>query len=727
MPHPAIHVALSRYAMNRLRPVCRGLLAACVLSIPAPAMVGAQDSVATDDPTAADETAEKDEVTDPNADTDQPQNPFPNAVEVPSGILDGAAEWLNTSEPLSLKDLKGKIVLFDFWTYCCINCIHVIPDLKYLEEKYPDQLVVIGVHSAKFENEKVSENIRNAIMRYEIKHPVVNDNEMLIWRRFGTRAWPTLALIDPEGKYIGSQGGEGNRELFDTIISRLVTYHRANGTLDETPLVFDLEENHAQRTALRYPGKVLADATSDRLFISDSNHNRIVVTDLNGQLLDTIGSGRMGSSDGSYSDAEFDHPQGMAVSGSLLYVADTENHLIRVVDMDSRIVSTLAGTGSQGRPGMTRGPLKTTALNSPWALCPVDGTLYIAMAGPHQIWSHQIGSDEIGVYAGNAREDVVNGSLEQSSFAQPSGITTDQNGQFLYVVDSEGSSIRSVPTTSAGTVTTLAGTSELPRGQSLFAFGDIDAAGAEARFQHPLGIAWKDGILYIADSYNHKIRKLDVASGEVTTWLGTGKPGDALEPAQLSEPAGLSIANDKLYIADTNNHRICVADLQTGTLSALSISGLSAPIPTAKRSLPDLTSAVSLETQLVAPSQDMSVIVQLNVPADYKLNNLAPVVWEAFYLDGNEVIGPTALEGRDEAVVDGNTATFRLPIAAEGSGTIAVHVSYGFCSEGNAGICRLAQATWKIPVTVSEDSEVKRISLPFPDPLRVLGAAVGSP
>ena len=129
------------------------------------------------------------------------ENPFPDRVRAPDGILDGGKEWLNTTGPIGLKDLRGKIVVIDFWTYCCINCMHVLPDLKYLEQKYPNELVVIGVHSAKFTNEKESNNIRQAIMRHEIEHPVVNDAEMTIWGKFGVRSWPTLAIIDPEGFY----------------------------------------------------------------------------------------------------------------------------------------------------------------------------------------------------------------------------------------------------------------------------------------------------------------------------------------------------------------------------------------------------------------------------------------------------------------------------------------------------------------------------------------------
>jgi thiol-disulfide isomerase/thioredoxin len=114
------------------------------------------------------------------------------APEFPAGM-----QWLNTATPLRLADLRGKIVLLDFWTYCCINCMHIIPELTALERKYPNELVVIGVHSAKFHNEGDSENIRQAILRYEIQHPVVNDRDFRIWRSYAVRAWPTLMVIKP--------------------------------------------------------------------------------------------------------------------------------------------------------------------------------------------------------------------------------------------------------------------------------------------------------------------------------------------------------------------------------------------------------------------------------------------------------------------------------------------------------------------------------------------------
>lgn len=636
------------------------------------------------------------------------------ATKLPQGIMDVDAEWLNTANPVDLKELRGKIVLLDFWTYCCINCIHVLPDLKLLEKKYEKELVVIGVHSAKFSNEKLTKNIREAILRYEIKHPVVNDNEMEIWRRFRVRGWPTLALIDPDGKYVGQKSGEGNLELFDRLIGEIAKYHRARGTLDETPIVFDLEESRAAKTPLRFPGKVLADETSGRLFISDSNHNRIVVTGLDGTLQHVIGSGQIGFRDGGFADAQFDHPQGMALAGNTLYVADTENHAIRTVNLDDKTVATLSGTGIQGHPPDAGGNLASAELNSPWDLLHVDGVLYIAMAGPHQIWAHRIGSDTIGVYAGNAREDVVNGPLDESSFAQPSGLAADAAGEFFYVADSEGSSIRKVPTDADGKVETIAGTSELPRGQSLFAFGDVDGVGEDARFQHPLGVAWHDESVYVADAYNHKIRRIDLKTNAVETWLGGDTSGESDAPV-LSEPAGLSVAGDTLYIADTNHHRILAANLKTKQVREISLTGLTAPEPRKTRRIPDFATAIDVPKQSIKTGDTMTVRVDLNVPKGFKLNQLAPLTREVFQIEGEPILSPDALKGPATATVEDGAAVFEIPLTgAAGQADVAVTMSYGFCDSESESICRLASAMWRFSLVVSDDATTVKCELKFP-------------
>src|SRR6266446_2313909 len=295
----------------------------------------------------------------------QPHAPV-RAPEFPEGM-----QWLNTDKPLRLADLRGKVVLLDFWTYCCINCMHIIPELTALEKKYARELVVIGVHSAKFQNEGDVANIRQAILRYEIQHPVVNDRDFRIWRAYAVRAWPTLMVVRPDGYVLGYLSGEGNKAVLERVIDEVIGEAKSQGTLNDTPLHFALEKDQQVSSALSFPGKVLAHAPSQRLFIADSNNNRIVIADLDGKVFDVAGSGAIGRADGDFNAVTFHHPQGMALDGNILYVADTENHLLRRLDLQARTVATTAGTGAQARSVNVPGTGTEVALNSPWDLAHV--------------------------------------------------------------------------------------------------------------------------------------------------------------------------------------------------------------------------------------------------------------------------------------------------------------------------------------------------------------------
>lgn len=485
----------------------------------------------------------------------------------PAPGLDGGVAWLNTASPLKIEDLKGRVVVLDFWTLCCINCIHTLPDLAKLEAKYPGVLVVIGVHTPKFDNEKNTESIKKAILRYEVKHPVVNDADHKIWRRFGVRSWPTLVLVDPDGNYVGTASGEGNFEVLDLYIGKLVKAAKAKGTLKEEPLDFQLLREPAA-TPLYFPGKVLADAASSRIFIADSTHHRIVITNLEGQKIDIAGTGVEGLKDGSFDEARFSDPQGMALVGDILYVADRKNHSLRALDLKKRTVALAAGNGEQDRfDRMGGGEALKTGLNSPWDLLLHDGKLFIAMAGHHQIWTYDIAKKYVLPYAGSGREDIEDGPLRKAAFAQPSGLASDKTT--LYVADSEISAIRAVPFNPAGQVKTVVG-------EGLFEFGDVDGQGDKVRLQHALGVAYRDGKLYVADTYNSKIKLIDPKDRTCVTYLG------GPESRLFNEPGGLSIAGDKLYVADTNNHRIQVVDLKTKATQPLALTGVEPPA-TAKR------------------------------------------------------------------------------------------------------------------------------------------------
>lgn len=617
--------------------------------------------------------------------------------------LTGGDGWLNTDKPLSIAGLKGKVVLLDFWTYGCVNCMHIIPDLKRLEAKYANQLVVIGVHSAKFKNEKDTENIRHIILRYELEHPVYNDSNFSVWQSYGVRAWPTQVLIDPAGYIIGGVSGEGNYELIDRVVAKAVDEFRKRGELNEQPLHLVLERAKVGDLPLAFPGKILADGAGDRLFIADSNHNRIVITKLDGTLVDTIGSGERGANDGAFDKASFYRPQGMALAGDSLYVADTENHLIRRIDLKARTVETIAGTGKQSTDYFKQGPGRSIGLNSPWDLQLAGRVLYIAMAGPHQIWKLDLDKGEVSTFAGSGREARLDGSLLEAGFAQPSGIASD--GKTLYVADAEANIIRAIDL-AGGQVRTLVG-------GDLFEFGDVDGSGDNVRLQHPLGLLALGDKLLLADTYNHKIKELDPQRRTVRTVVGTGKPGqaDGTSPS-FYEPGGLSVANGKVYVADTNNHAVRVVDLKTKETSTLRINGLAPPqmpaeTETAANNVPPNAEEIKLAPQQLRANADGVLSINVELPAGYHLNPAAPQRYAVSVDNGKSV----SIAEKDASSTAKNLQLpLRIPLSAPdaGSARLRVQLTLFYCREDNTGTCRIKTLIWQAPVEVTNDANAPK-------------------
>src|SRR5262245_4884119 len=462
--------------------------------------------------------------------------------------------WLNTRRPLTVaEDLRGRVAILDFWTYCCINCLHVLPVLKQIEERFcAAPVVVIGVHSAKFLTEKDPENIRRAIRRYGIGHPVVVDSDHDIWERFAVRAWPTLVLVDAEGYVRETLPGEAEAGSLAARVEALLVEGRAKGVLANGPLEV-APDPEADRTFLRFPGKI--HAAEGKLFVADSGHHRIVVTDLDGRVETIVGEGGAGAHDGPTSQASFHDPHGMCVALGRLFVADRGNHLIRSVDLADHTVTTLAGTGAkgEGHQRFDAAAPRTIPLRSPWALAWVEPYLVIAMAGSHQIWAYDSDEDRLGVLAGTGREDHVDGAFPEAAFAQPSGLA--RAGRLLFVADSEISSVRALDL-EEGIVKTLVG-------RGLFDFGDRDGRADMALLQHPLDVASEGATVYVADTYNHKIKAIDLRAMEVRTLYGGEDPG------ALDEPGGLAVAGGTIVIADTNHHRILRGDVAGQPLEEL--------------------------------------------------------------------------------------------------------------------------------------------------------------
>ncbi len=556
----------------------------------------------------------------PDGSTDVPPTQESFAGTVPAPEFPSGLDWLNVAQPLTLEELKGKVVILDFWTYGCINCMHVIPDLKLLEAEYPEELVVIGVHSAKFDNEGDTENIRQIIQRYDREHPIVNDKDFVVWQTWGANAWPTLVIIDPTGNIVGGHSGEGVYELFAPVVESLVLEFDAKGLLDRTPIDLQLETKNLPNTVLRFPGKVIADSESGRIFISDTGNNRIIVADIeSSQIVDVIGSGNPGFLDGDFSDAEFRQPQGLAFdpNGEKLYIADTENHAIRLIDFVSREVTTLAGSGEQSRSyPPAAGEIPDVELNSPWDLELAGELLYIAMAGSHQIFVLDLEEGYLQPLAGSGREGTLDRPGPLAELAQPSGISLGSDDR-LYFADSEGSSIRWVSLGGGFPVITLAGS-----GESLFDFGDVDGVGKEARLQHPLGVDVVGEIVYVADTYNHKIKTIDLTSQEVQTLAGAERGWQDGANPLFYEPGGLDAEGGRLYIADTNNHAIRMIDLTNNETQTLVLSGIEDFISSAPD--PDFFGEIIELDPVEVASGPGSIEIQLEFPAGYKLNDEAP-------------------------------------------------------------------------------------------------------
>ncbi|MFE9251839.1 NHL domain-containing thioredoxin family protein [Streptomyces sp. NPDC007088] len=452
--------------------------------------------------------------------------------------LVGKGGWLNTGDTsYTLADLRGRIVVLDFWTFCCINCLHVLDELRELEERHRDTLVIIGVHSPKFVHEAEHGAVVDAVERYGVEHPVLDDPELATWKQYAVRAWPTLVVIDPEGYVVAQHAGEGHAHAIEALVEELEAEHEAKGTLRRGDGPYVAPEPVA--TDLRFPGKALR-LPSGSFLVSDTTRHALVELAADGEsVLRRVGSGERGLVDGGQAQARFNEPQGLALlpDGSVV-VADTVNHALRRFDPRSGEVTTLAGTGAQWWQGQpVSGPAREVALSSPWDVAVFEGRVWIAMAGVHQLWTYDPASGTVAVAAGTTNEGLVDGPAAEAWFAQPSGLAVSADGERLWIADAETSAVRWIDR--EGTVRTAVGT-------GLFDFGHRDGDAGQALFQHPLGVtALPDGSVAVSDTYNHALRRFDPESGQVTT-LAT----------DLREPSAAVVDGDEVVVVESARHRL---------------------------------------------------------------------------------------------------------------------------------------------------------------------------
>ncbi|KAF5302637.1 hypothetical protein FQR65_LT08478 [Abscondita terminalis] len=557
-------------------------------------------------------------------------------------------EWFNVSEPLSFSShLKGKLVLLDFFTYCCINCMHILPDLKDLENDFSveDGLVVVGVHSAKFENEKLSKNIMAAVQRYNITHPVVNDHDSVMWKNCEVCCWPTLLLLGPNANPIVMLMGEGHKDVLQLTIRNALTFYKSQKLISNHKIPFQSAYHFLpdQKGPLLFPGKITSfintKTNSEILGLSDTGNNRILIIQNDGTVLHQIGGSNIGFKDGNFEEALFNAPQGLVFRNDReMFVADTENHAIRKIDFKEKLVSTVVGTGDQGSDHKGGNDGIMQEISSPWDVClhKLDDTkeiLLIAMAGVHQIWalflssvnwwkntSHAAGT--CAAIAGSGREENKNNTYPNAAgFAQPSGLALCEKSKVLFIADSESSSVRKMSLID-GKVSAVVGGDVDPR--NLFAFGDQDGKQYDAKLQHVLGLAKAKtaDIVFVADTYNHKIKKVDINSNTITTM-------DVIDP--LNEPGGMCMGDGdkKLYVADTNNHMIKILHLDDKysivRTENLRLKFPSGSLPLTDKSVHDVHSAKPVNLNLKGGK--LILAVNFDLGNGVGLTNEAPQSW----------------------------------------------------------------------------------------------------
>jgi len=582
--------------------------------------------------------------------------------------------WLGTeTHQLGIESFRGRFLLLDFWTLCCVNCHHVLAELRDLETTYADVLTVVGVHSPKFEHEKLADTVLQAIHRHDIHHPVLNDPDMTTWQAYGVRAWPTLVLVDPEGQIVATYSGEGHGHAIDALLQELIPQHEQQGTLERGPGVYKPVEGSAG--VFRQPGKVETIPVRYQgffggadLLVSDSAAHRLAAIHSSSpeNIVWSAGEGTRGARDGALTSAQFCEPYGVAwlteanasTLGYHLVVADTANHLLRGINLESGQVTTLAGTGRQWMQlEPTEGPALEVSLTTPWDVI-VDGAMaIIAMAGDHRIWWCDLVASQVGIFAGTSNEGLVDGEVTEAWFAQPSGLSGTADD--FWVVDAETSALRRI---TGGRVDTVAG-------QGLYEFGHVDGAGDQALLQHPLGSAvLPDGSLAIADSYNGAIRRYNPATNQVTT-LHRG----------LREPSDIAVVGEgdqtKLAVAESSANRIVILGLPADSVhrgEALRL--VRAPI------------------EVAAGQVTVNVIFE-PPPGQKRDDRYGPSTQLVVSSTPRQLLS----EGTGNSVELVRTVTIADGID---SGVLHVQAKGASCEEGEFAACHIHQQDWGIPIVV---------------------------
>ena len=491
----------------------------------------------------------------------------PKLLDAPELI--GGTDWFNTDKPIRLEDLRGRIVLLDFWTLCCINCIHTLPDLATIEARYPGIVVVIGVHTPKFDNEKKTASVLKAVLRYEIKHPVINDADAEIWKTCSARPMAHAgAHRSRNGKFRGASAtGEGHlKARGKESIKTLIKEFEPTGKLKEDADHLQADAPRTRPAGSAFPATSWPTLARSRLFIADSTNHRIVIADLDGKKLAVAGSGAEGLKDGARRRPVQRPARHWPSTATPSTSPTARTHAIPRPQPQGRNRQ----AGRRHRPRSTicwqgghAGPARKIALASPWDILLHNKRIYIAMAGHNNIWTFDLVKDTVATYAGDAfeRHPRTDRSRPLASLAPPGW----------------------PPTANASTPPTAEPALSAP----LPLFGNGGTINTHSRRQGPLRVRRLDSTGRIRPPpqlrpRRHLLSKASSTSPTPTTARSKSSippntpatPFSAGPNVRRNEPGGLSIAAGKMYIADTNNHRIQIVDMKTKDVSTLQLEGV---------------------------------------------------------------------------------------------------------------------------------------------------------
>ncbi len=613
---------------------------------------------------------------------------------------DNTNKWLNLSSEIKISDLKNRVILLDFWTYDCVNCLQVNSKIKELEQEFGSKLTVIGVHCSRFDNSFDVREIRKAIIKHDIDYPVINDQNLAVCNNFKSEALenielPTVIIIDPHGRI--SKRYIGRNDIADHLkkdLKKIISKYRYQLNRESLPIL--LEKNIITGHILSSPTKI--EYTSDFeyngvkmpvIFIANAGENNIIISSLSGEIIAKIGSKNQGFDDGDFESASFNLPNGMVYKNHKLYIADTNNDAIRVVDFKENKVSTLiAGEMSNAQTNVSL--LSPTDLK----FYPDSDNIVIASAGNNQILQYNLNNQAIKVIAGNASDGMEDGKYPQNSLSQTSALAIW--GQKIYFIDAKSSSLRVIDKN--GEVSTLIG-------QGILKFGNQNGDKSQALMQHPLGLAVDDTGIYIADSYNNLIKKYDFSNHKISNFIGSKNKGDNIgskEKTEFDEPSAIISVLDKFYVADSNNDRIII--INRGNFKA-SILNVMPPLKLPKEGLLEYLPNLQKLKNLKVNSKEQ-VSLKINLPSNYHINESGP-----------SFINLLELTKKDQANLVVNfdwnmvkNLEIKLPILDAKKDYILQGTIY-YCSNKANSLCYINSYEQKIKPLNSEENNVININL----------------